>query len=139
MRVMGSSLAEAGDATFALACADFDLDGWLDVAIGNYGSANHLFRNEQGNGFRLANTPISTAADSTHTLAWGDWNADGWPDLVVGNGAQSNELFRNDAGGHNFTRITSTPIDDASDSDFTRSLGWGDYDLDGVSQVPMSQ
>ncbi|TDJ33795.1 MAG: CRTAC1 family protein [Gammaproteobacteria bacterium] len=79
-------------ASFAAAAADFDGDGWPDLAVSNHGHIL-LFRNTQDGRFEnVTNRGVFERAD-THGLAWVDFNRDGWPDLYVSRGA---ELGRRD-------------------------------------------
>jgi len=78
--------------SFAAAAADFDGDGWPDLAVSNHGHIL-LFRNTGDGRFEnVTDRGIFERAD-THGLAWVDLNADGWPDLYVSRGA---ELGRRD-------------------------------------------
>jgi hypothetical protein len=101
--------AEAGlaDATYpsqTAGWADYDLDGDLDLYIGNEkGDAgpfpSQLFRNE-GNG-RFSE--VAAAAGVTNRrwakgVAWGDYDDDGDPDLYVSN-MGPNRLYRNKGDG----------------------------------------
>lgn len=70
-----------------VAWMDYDLDGWMDLALCGtsfgpavVGSTTLIYRNNQANGFDLMHTlPGVTMGD----LAWGDIDQDGWPDLAV--------------------------------------------------------
>lgn len=60
--------------------ADFDNDGWLDLAVSGYGEIR-LIRNTQG---RFEEVRSIQAPQGFWTgLTWGDFNRDGWPDLYV--------------------------------------------------------
>lgn len=85
--------------------ADFDLDGDLDLYIGNEHSElahapSQLFENDGDGTF----TDIAAAAGVTNLLGakavhWGDIDNDGDPDLYVSNRDGSNRLYRNDGDG----------------------------------------
>lgn len=62
------------------AWADFDNDGWLDLAVTGY-NAILLFRNRQGR-FEPA-ASIGSQPGFWTGVSWGDFNRDGWPDLYV--------------------------------------------------------
>lgn len=62
------------------AWADFDNDGWLDIAVSGYGEIR-LFRNSQG---RFEHVSRFQSPHGFWTgVSWGDFNRDGWPDLYV--------------------------------------------------------
>lgn len=79
-------------ASFAAAAADFDGDGWPDLAVSNHGHIL-LFRNTQDGRFENVTDRGVFERGDTHGLAWVDLNRDGWPDLYVSRGA---ELGRRD-------------------------------------------
>ena len=126
------SSVEADD-TRSVAWGDFDGDGDLDLAVGNAGKSNRLYRNDD---IAPDGTPIFTVAwssveaDDTRSVAWGDYDGDGDLDLAVGNDGNPNRLYRNDGialdGTPVFTRVWS-----AAQSDPSYSVAWGDYDGDG--------
>jgi hypothetical protein len=110
--------------TFALAWGDYDNDGDLDLAVGNFGQ-NWLFVNDGLGGFIQQN---QFGGDRTIAVAWADHDLDGDLDLAVGNGilgvAQQNYLYVNNGDG-TFTTVS------AFGQGQTDSLAWGDYDNDG--------
>jgi len=98
--------------TQAAAWADYDLDGDLDLYIGNEASSklsapSQLFQN-QGNGtfrdiaehMRVQNNALAKA------VTWGDFDGDGDPDLFVSNYQSANRLYRND--GNKFTDVAAS-------------------------------
>jgi hypothetical protein len=103
---------------FGTAMADFDHDGWLDVAVVNgrvyagtatpnaalgrhlmqYSERNQLFRNTGGGKFRdisAANSALCGAPNVARGLAVGDIDGDGAPDLLVTTVAGPARLLRN--------------------------------------------
>ena len=80
--------------TRSVAWGDWDGDGDLDLAIGNYGEVNQVYEND-GGGLKLNGGLgwVSPDEMNTTSLAWGDWDGDGDLDLVVGNEGQVNQVF----------------------------------------------
>ncbi|MGA0867785.1 MAG: CRTAC1 family protein [Planctomycetota bacterium] len=120
--------------TQTAAFADYDLDGDLDIYIGNESSSrceapSQLFRNE-GNGKFV---DVAAAAGVTNlryakAVSFGDYDGDGDPDLFVSNLGAANRLYRNDGDG--------TFVDVARDAGVTEPIqsfpAWfWDFDNDG--------
>ena len=105
---------------------DYDLDGLLDLYIGNFQSGNVLNRNRGDVTFEDVSAWSKIGiVESTHQ-AWSDFDADGDPDLVL---VWPVKAFRND-GVDGFTDVTAQ-------LGFTRhrvgtpsSIVWGDFDND---------
>ena len=97
-----SGLARQGG-SFACAAADYDMDGYTDLAISTHGSV--LIYHNNGNGTFSNITGNGIAKADTHGITWIDYNRDGWPDLFVccggnrgaGNG-DANKIFINQSG-----------------------------------------
>ena len=122
------------DRTHSVAWGDMDGDGDLDLAVGNWSSANKVYLNQDG---VLQTTAAWNSGDSddTFSVAWGDADGDGDLDLAVGNGefggddpGRVNKVYLNQDGD------LQTAADNpwvSSDSDATHSVAWGDVDGDG--------
>jgi hypothetical protein len=103
---------------FGTVMADFDNDGWLDLAVVNgrvvrgtltpndalglhlrdYSERNQLFRNQEGAGFSdvsTSNPAFCGAANVARGLAWADFDGDGGLDLVLTTIAGRARLYRN--------------------------------------------
>jgi len=96
---------DAGLLTFAptqnAVFADFNLDGWIDLFVGNESTTDAVFQNElflnRGNGTfvnAIRTIPFSTIAFLKGCAA-GDINNDGWPDLYLSNYKGPNMLLLN--------------------------------------------
>ncbi|MEE4270027.1 MAG: VCBS repeat-containing protein, partial [Thermoanaerobaculales bacterium] len=113
------------DNTYSVAWGDWDGDGDLDLAAGNYQEANRVYGNTGG-----SLTSIWTSADTSQTIsvAWGDWDGDGDLDLASGNWGLANRVYENDGLGQ---ASSLTAVWTSADSDTTASIAWGDWDGDG--------
>ncbi|MCP4846485.1 MAG: VCBS repeat-containing protein [Verrucomicrobiaceae bacterium] len=139
----------------ALAAADYNLDGNLDLyitfALGDRlgdenndrflfhdaqdGGANQLFRGDGDWSFTEATESTGLhKGNNRHSLAatWHDFDLDGDPDLYVANDYGANQLYRNDAaedGKRIFTEVaTMVGVEDKAAG---MSASWGDFNRDG--------
>lgn len=85
--------------------ADYDGDGWLDLAVCVYSAsqANKLYRNQGDGTFAEVGAALGVASlGLSYASVWSDYNRDTWPDLCVSNdrgvSGVPNQLWRNDAG-----------------------------------------
>ena len=91
--------------TQAASWADYDLDGDLDLYVGNEtGSGlqapSQLFQNRgDGTFIDMAETAGVENRRYTKGVVWGDYNGDRWPDLYVSNLMEENRLYRNNGDG----------------------------------------
>ena len=96
-----SGLGETHYPTQTAAWADYDLDGDLDLYVGNEALPDHpfpcqLFRNDGVGSF----TDVAAEAGVqnlryTKGVSWGDFDGDRYPDLYVSNLLGLNRLYRN--------------------------------------------
>ncbi len=70
--------------TKAVAAADYDNDGWVDLYVSNFNGDNFLYHNNHDNTFTEVAGPAGTPGAGRGFSAWFfDYNNDGWPDLFV--------------------------------------------------------
>lgn len=133
---------ESGGKGLGVVIADVDLNGHVDVYVGNDTVPNFLYQND-GNG-RLVETGLASGSsvnergtpDGSMGVDIADYNQDGLPDIWVANyERESFALYRNESGG--FFRHVSQPTGITA----TRGLfvGWGtaffDADRDGDEDI----
>ncbi|GAB4423646.1 MAG: hypothetical protein OHK0039_40370 [Bacteroidia bacterium] len=145
-----SLLRNNGDGTFAdvtrasglyslhptqtAAWADVNLDGWLDLFIGNESNADaaHLCELYLANGdgtFREAAAAWGVALRGfVKGVCFTDYDNDSWPDLYVSQLGQPNLLFHNRAG-QTFEAVTQAA--GVSEPRFSFPVWTWDYDQDG--------
>jgi len=139
-------------AGMGVAVADFDGNGFLDIAKTNFsGDRPSLFRNEDGKFFEDVSEPAGLGANQL--LGWGiaftDVDDDGWPDLVMVNGhvypeidnssvgesyRQKSLLYRN-LGDGRFADITASAGPGFAPPRPSRGLATGDLDGDGRPEI----
>ena len=119
----------------ALAFIDYDLDGDLDLAVGNYYSQsyppinqyeNFIFRNDNG---VLDTIPawVSTDMRNTNDIAWADIDNNGRPDLLSTSGSfQKSVIYFNSSSG-----LSTSPGWISNDNNWTVGGAFCDIDGDG--------
>ena len=137
----------------AVIFVDYDLDGRLDIYVGNYfqpvdlwhlentlimhesfetahnGGANFLYRQESDGQFSEVAAQLGLD-DTGWTLAMGsaDVNNDGWPDLYCANDFGQDQLYLNDRDG-TFSNATASAI--GRDTKKGMNVDFGDFNSDG--------
>ena len=136
-----------------IAWGDYDVDGYLDLYVGNYieynkvpqgdevffpydffGQTNILYLNKGDGGFiNITNAAkVNGGFHLTLGVAAADYDADGDLDLYLANDTDQNILYRND--GELTFMNTNQPDARSGTGDIRSGMGvtWGDYDNDGA-------
>ncbi|HXZ31744.1 MAG TPA: FG-GAP-like repeat-containing protein [Terriglobales bacterium] len=126
-----------------VAIADFDHDGWMDLATTHFGgvTALTLWHNDHGKSFRSVPLPKNDL-EAAFGIAAIDYDNDGWVDLVaVGEtkeGKGEVRLFRN-LGPDGFKDVTTDVGLDKINLKDPRAVIVGDYDNDGAPDLLITQ
>lgn len=99
--------------------ADFDLDGWPDIATANYGrlgvgTSVSILQNDARGGFRQPQN--LTVGSKPYRLGTGDFDGDGRPDLAVAREGQQLDVLRNLTSGWTRTVYPMQPNGYAGDA-----------------------
>src|SRR6202022_4300079 len=88
-----------GNTPVSVAVAEFNGDGWLDLALANWGTNDISVLMGNGDGtFQIART--FAVGSLPFSIAVGDFNGDGFPDLAVANsGSNSASVLLNNGDG----------------------------------------
>jgi tetratricopeptide (TPR) repeat protein len=131
-----------------VAIADFDHDGWMDLATTHFGqgvAALTLWHNDHGKSFTSIKLP-KTDLDVAYGIAAIDYDNDGWVDIaVVGQtereikeGKGEIRLFRN-LGADGFKDVSAEVGLDKIQLKDPRAIITGDYDNDGATDLLITQ
>jgi hypothetical protein len=111
-----------GDRPIALAAADFDADGFTDLAVANQGSNNvTLLRGAVAGLVRVREEPAGTGPIA---FACADFDGDGFPDLAVANESSDNITYLR-GGSNGLVRVGEVPARDSP-----TALAAADFDGD---------
>ena len=112
VKANGGALPPMGSSKQAVAAADFDRDGDLDLFVGGRGKAgsfplpsrSYLLRNDSGNG-QVKFTDVTASTTSglalpgmVTTATWSDFNGDDYPELIIAGDWMPVMLWKNEKG-----------------------------------------
>ena len=134
----GAIVTEDGRSTTA-AWADYDNDGDLDLAVGNFDAAAVntpvlLYRNEGGGAFtRVSGANFPQHPRRVYGLSWGDLDNDGDQDLYVACNQENSDLLYYNNGNGTFTLLNGIGEFGAlvNSGGESTSPNWVDFDEDG--------
>lgn len=111
-------------------CAgDINNDGWLDLFIGVWGGAGHLFLNNHDGTFSDISVAAGVSASDDHWQPMmHDFNGDGWLDIYVAIDFHPNKLWINQGDLTFVNRAAEAGLDNVMND---MGMALGDYDNDG--------
>jgi hypothetical protein len=113
-----------------VAFADYDNDGYLDLAVATFGGASKLFQNNGDGTFTKSVGNPPDAVGNANAVTWGNYDKDGYLDLMITMFGPANLLYRNNGDG-SFAKMTSETVGSiASDTGPWVAGVWNDYDND---------
>jgi uncharacterized repeat protein (TIGR01451 family) len=121
------SSSESRDSTKSVAWGDWDGDGDSDLAVGNNGGPNNIYRNDDGELKLVWSSPESKP---TASIAWNDWDSDDDLDLLVAN-HRSYRVYYNSGG----TFSTGVSADFSRDCAYAVGSIWSDWNGDGLEDL----
>lgn len=134
-RATGSPVS-VGSEPVALVAGDFNGDGWVDLAVANYGDGTVTILLGNGDGIftQAAGSPI-TVGTEPRSVATADFNGDGIEDLAVANYGDGTVTILLGKGDGSFAQASGSPVS-AGITPF--SVAPGDFNGDGVPDLALA-
>jgi hypothetical protein len=133
-----AGLYDPNDKSLGIAVADFNNDGWPDIAVSNDDEPNKLYINNHNGTFTSEGVTAGIAysgsgvARSGMGIAAADYNHSGYPSLVITNFSnQMLSLYQNQGNGLFINLAPHSEIGRASLLTLGFGCFWFDYNLDG--------
>ncbi|MCB0611626.1 MAG: VCBS repeat-containing protein, partial [Lewinella sp.] len=123
--------------TESVAWGDWDGDGDLDLALGNWGNPSQVYANDGGTLYLAWEEPLDDNSPNAYTrsVAWGDWDGDGDLDLALGDGGYDprspSRVYANESGILTLAWEEPPGVYASGSYGMTQSVAWGDWDGDG--------
>jgi hypothetical protein len=137
-----SGIYDPTSKALGVAIIDYDLDGWLDLAVANDTERNKLYRNNHNGTFteQAVQAGIAFSEDGVARGAMGidqaDFDRSGYPSLAIGNFSnQMIGLYHNEGNRFFIDIAPSSAIGRASLLSLSFGLFFFDYDLDGHEDI----
>ena len=133
-----AGITEAFGRGLGVVCADFNLDGWMDIYVANDRSANQLWMNQGDGTFQDRGLLSGTAynrdgnPEAGMGVTAGDFDGDGDEDLFVTHlNLESNTLYVNDGTAYFYDATHQFGLASSSLPYTGFGSEWFDYDNDG--------
>lgn len=118
--------------TQTAAWADLNLDGWLDLVIGNEGHAIELFVNKGNGTFREMGAAAGLSRRTfVKGVTTGDYDNDGWPDIFCAVLGGPNLLYHNEGQSNGLLFTEKAAAAGVTEPIFAFPSWFWDYDQDG--------
>ena len=90
--VKSQTFGNETDATYSIDLSDLDLDGDIDIVVGNAGQRNYYYLNHGTNFEQYEFGPVENV---TYGVTIGDLDGDNYPDIITANSGSQNIIYLN--------------------------------------------
>ncbi len=120
----------------ALVVADFNGDGFPDIAVANFGSGGvAVLLGDGSGGFTAASGSPLTVGNGPTAIATGDFNGDGFADLAVANSIDGTVSILLGDGSGGFTAASGSPV---TVGNGPTAIATGDFNGDGFADLAVA-